>query len=226
MLAEILPPQVAVAEAVEDPPQAALFPEEEERIARAVPSRQREFGTGRWCARQALAALGQPPVAIPSGARGAPSWPDGITGSITHCAGYRAAAVARAQDVESIGVDAEPNEPIPGDVLRLVADDAERAWVTELLAAAPAVSWDRLLFSAKESVYKAWYPLTGRWLDFSEASLTVDAAARTFAARLLVPATRPDGRPLAGFTGRWLARDGLLVTVIVLPRAGGADDAG
>ena len=115
---------------------------------------------------------------------------------------------------------------VAGDVLRLVADDAERAWVTELLAAAPAVSWDRLLFSAKESVYKAWYPLTGRWLDFSEASLTVDAAARTFAARLLVPATRPDGRPLTGFTGRWLARDGLVLTVIVLPRAGGADDAG
>jgi hypothetical protein len=41
-----------------------------------------------------------------------------------------------------------------------------------------------------------------------------------------VPATGPDGRTLTGFTGRWLARDGLVLTVIVLPRAGGADDAG
>jgi 4'-phosphopantetheinyl transferase EntD len=98
--------------------------------------------------------------------------------------------------------------------------------VTELLAAAPGVSWDRLLFSAKESVYKAWFPLTRRWLDFSEASVTVDADAETFAARLLVPATRPDGRPLTGFTGRWLARDGLLLTAIALAPDGGADGAG
>jgi 4'-phosphopantetheinyl transferase EntD len=147
-------------------------------------------------------------------------------GSITHCDGYRAAALARGDDVVTIGVDAEPNEPIPPEVLELVADDAERAWVTELRAAAPQVSWDRLLFCAKEAVYKAWFPLTRRWLDFSEASVTVDAAAGTFAARLLVSATRPDGQPLTGFTGRWLARDGLVLTAIVLPRDGSADDAG
>ena len=67
-------------------------------------------------------------------------------------------------------------------------------------------------------MYKAWYPLTRRWLDFSEASLTVDAAARTFAARLLVPATGLDGRPLTGFTGRWLVKAGLIVTAIAVPR--------
>jgi 4'-phosphopantetheinyl transferase EntD len=226
VIEELVPPAVAVAESFGDIPGARLFPEEEAVVARAVDKRRREFTTARACARTAQAGLGLPATPIGRGERGAPGWPPGVVGSITHCAGYRAAAVARDQDVASIGVDAEPNEPIPGDVLRLVADDAERAWVTELLAAAPAVSWDRLLFSAKESVYKAWYPLTRRWLDFSEASLTVDAAARTFAARLLVPATGPDGRPLTGFTGRWLARDGLVLTVIVLPRAGGADDAG
>jgi 4'-phosphopantetheinyl transferase EntD len=136
---------------------------------------------------------------------------------MTHCAGYRACAVARAGDLAAIGLDAEPNEPIPGDVLALIADVGERAWVADLLATAPGVSWDRLLFSAKESVYKAWFPLTSKWLNFTQASLTVDPAAGTFAARLLVPADMPDGRPLTGFAGRWLARDGLVLTAITVP---------
>ena len=50
------------------------------------------------------------------------------------------------------------------------------------------VHWDRVLFSAKESIYKAWFPLTGRWLGFEEASLSIDPAAGTFAARLHVTA--------------------------------------
>jgi 4'-phosphopantetheinyl transferase EntD len=226
VIEELVPPAVAVAESFGDIPGARLFPEEEGEVARAVDKRRREFTTARACARTALGRLGLPEAPIRRGERGAPDWPSGIVGSITHCAGYRAAAVARGDDVVTIGLDAEPNEPIPPEVLGLVADDAERAWVTELRAAAPQVSWDRLLFCAKEAVYKAWFPLTRRWLDFSEASVTVDAAAGTFAARLLVSATRPDGQPLTGFTGRWLARDGLVLTAIVLPRDGSADDAG
>jgi len=220
-----VPPAVAVAESFGDIPGARLFPEEEAVVARAVDKRRREFTTARACARTALGALGLPETPIGRGERGAPGWPPGVVGSITHCTGYRAAVVARDDDVVTIGVDAEPNEPIPPDVLRHVALDTERAWVGELLAADPGVSWDRLLFSAKESVYKAWFPLTRRWLDFSQASLTVDAAARTFSARLLVTATGPDGRPLTGFTGRWLARDGLVLTVITVPRKQ-ADGAG
>jgi len=226
VIEELVPSAVAVAESFGDISDAWLFPEEEAVVARAVDKRRREFTTARACARTALGRLGLPAGPIGRGERGAPGWPPGVVGSITHCAGYRAAAVGHDREVVSIGLDAELNEPIPDDVLKLVADDAERAWVTELLAAAPGISWDRLLFSAKESVYKAWFPLTRRWLDFSEASVTVDAAARTFAARLLVPATRPDGRPLTGLTGRWLARDGLLLTAIVLAPDGGADGAG
>jgi 4'-phosphopantetheinyl transferase EntD len=226
VIEELVPPAVAVAESFGDIPGARLFPEEEAVVARSVDKRRREFTTARACARTALDRLGLPAAAIGRGERGAPCWPPGVVGSITHCDGYRAAALARGDDVVTIGVDAEPNEPIPPEVLELVADDAERAWVTELRAAAPQVSWDRLLFCAKEAVYKAWFPLTWRWLDFSEASVTVDATAGTFAARLLVSATRPDGQPLTGFTGRWLARDGLVLTAIVLPGDGSAGDAG
>jgi 4'-phosphopantetheinyl transferase EntD len=219
MIEQILPPEVASAEAFDDAGAAALFPEEQAVIARAVAKRRGEFGTGRACARAALAKLGLPPAAILPGARGAPQWPAGVAGSITHCAGYRAAAVARVRDVVSLGLDAEPNEVLPDGVLDHISLAREREWLPGLAAAAPGVSWDRLLFCAKESVYKAWFPLTGRWLGFEQAEITVEPEAGTFSAELLEPGPVLGGRPLTGFTGRWLARDGLLLTAIAVPAA-------
>ena len=217
MIEEILPPEVATAEAFDDAAPAVLFPAEEAVIARAVPKRRSEFATGRACARAALAKLGLPPSPIVPGLRGAPQWPAGVTGSITHCAGYRASAVARLADVASLGLDAEPNAPLPDGVLERIAVAQERAWLPELAAAVPGVSWDRLLFCAKESVYKAWFPLTGRWLGFEQAAVTVEPQSRTFTARLLEPAEARDGRRLAAFDGRWLVRDGLVLTAITVP---------
>jgi len=217
VIEEILPPGVAAAEAFGDTAPALLFPAEEAAIARAVAKRRSEFATGRACARAALAKLGLPPVPIVPGPRGAPQWPPGVTGSITHCAGYRASAVARLADVASLGLDAEPNAPLPDGVLERIAVAQERAWLPELAAAVPGVSWDRLLFCAKESVYKAWFPLTGRWLGFEQAAVTVEPQSRTFTARLLEPAEACDGRRLAGFDGRWLVRDGLVLTAITVP---------
>ncbi len=219
MIENILPPAVAGAEAFGDPPGVALFPAEEALLPRAVDKRRLEFATGRDCAHRALAALGVVPAPILRGERGAPLWPAGVVGSITHCAGYRAAAVARASDVLSIGLDAEPAEALPDGVLERISLPAERTRLRDLTAAAPGICWDRLLFSAKETTYKAWSPLTGRWLGFEDADITIRAADGTFEARLLVPATLC-GSPLAGFAGRWLASDGLILTAIVLPAVG------
>jgi 4'-phosphopantetheinyl transferase EntD len=77
------------------------------------------------------------------------------------------------------------------------------------------VCWDRLLFSAKESVYKAWFPLTGRWLGFEDADVTITPDG-TFTARLLAELT--ETQPPASFAGRWLASGGLILTAIVVPR--------
>jgi hypothetical protein len=87
--------------------------EEEELIGRAVEKRRREFGTARACARRALADLGRVPAPIVRGEKGAPVWLDGVVGSITHCAGYRGAAVAEARDVRALGIDAEPHGKLP-----------------------------------------------------------------------------------------------------------------
>jgi 4'-phosphopantetheinyl transferase EntD len=222
VIGEILPEVVAFAEAFADPPDVVLFPEEEALLVRAVEKRRREFGTARHCARVALGALGVPPAPILPGEAGAPQWPPGVVGSITHCAGYRAAAVARAHQVLTIGIDAEPDQSLTAEVLALVSRPAERDRLAGLAAAAPGVCWDRLLFSAKESVYKAWFPLARRWLGFADADITINAADGTFAARLLVSAPVVDGAPLAGLAGRWLARDGMLLTAIAVPAPAGA----
>jgi 4'-phosphopantetheinyl transferase EntD len=214
MLEKVLPAQAACAEAFADPPDVILFPEEEQLIAKAAGKRRREFTTARSCAHSALAALGVAPAPILRGADGSPLWPPGFVGSITHCAGYRAAAVARTSDVLTIGLDAEPDQVLPDGVLDHIALPGEHARLRELTAAASGTSWDRLLFSAKESVYKAWFPLTGRWLGFHDADITIDPVAGTFEARLLVTAPAVGGSPLTGFAGRWRASGGLIVTAI------------
>src|SRR3984885_1639642 len=216
MISEILPAAVASAEAFGDPPEAALFPAEEALIARAVQKRRSEFATGRHCARNALEALGLAPAPILPGQGGAPQWPSGIVGSITHCAGYRAAAVARAGEVITIGLDAEPAQWLPAEVLGLVALPDERDRLSDLARVAPGVCWDRLLFSAKESVYKAWFPLARRWLGFADADITINAADGTFEARLLVTAPELSGVPPAGFAGRWLIAEGMILTAITV----------
>jgi len=109
VIEEILPAEVVAVEALADPPGVTLFPEEEAVIAKAVDKRRREFSTVRHCARLALAMLGLPRSPLLPGERGAPQWPVGVVGSMTHCAGYRAAAVARASDMVTIGIDAEPH---------------------------------------------------------------------------------------------------------------------
>lgn len=216
MLERILPPAAAVVSSAEDRA-TELFAEEEEALGNAVEKRRREFVTARACARDALSRLGVPAQPIPAGARGEPIWPQGIVGSITHCAGYRACAVGRARELLAIGVDAEPNQPLPPGVLADVSLPEERRWVEGAAAADPGTRWDRLLFSIKESVYKAWFPLAGTWLGFEDAVVTVDRARGTFVAGLRVPGPSLHGRALDGFTGRWLAADGLVLSAIAVP---------
>lgn len=217
MLDLILPPSATVVATREDVFDEGLFAEEEQIVARAVEKRRREFTTARACARAALRQLGEPPQAIPTGPRGAPQWPEGIVGSITHCDGYRACALARDTDLATLGVDAEPNEALPDGLLGDIALPEERGQLAALALEEPGINWDRLLFSSKESVYKAWFPLAERWLGFEDATVVIDRQAGTFSARLLVPGPVLDGRELTGLSGTWLVRDRLVLTAIAVP---------
>jgi 4'-phosphopantetheinyl transferase EntD len=224
VIEQILPTTVVVEETRKDLLDCTLFAEEQASVGRAVEKRRREFTTARACARRALARLGLPVQSIPTGKHGAPRWPEGVVGSITHCRGYCACALAREIDVIAIGIDAEPDDALPSGVLGEIVCAEERESLVEQMRAAPAINWDRLLFSAKESVYKAWYPLTGRRLGFEDAVVTIAPAEGTFFARLLHAGPSlddgsppDDGSPLS-LEGRWLVRDGFVLTAIALTR--------
>jgi 4'-phosphopantetheinyl transferase EntD len=126
--------------------------------------------------------------------------------------------VARSAQVLSLGIDAEPDGPLPDGVLDTVALSDELDHLDTLPQIQPGTAWDRLLFSAKESVYKAWYPLTERWLGFDEAVVRV-ADDGTFTATLLVPGPPVGGQQLTCFPGRWIAGHGLVLTSVLLPAA-------
>jgi 4'-phosphopantetheinyl transferase EntD len=209
-------PELAVVVSTRGDREVDLFPAEREALGEAVEKRRREFVTARACARDALGRLGIAPEPIPTGSRGEPVWPAGVVGSITHCAGYRACAVARDRDLTTIGVDAEVAEPLPAGLIGDIALPEERQALERLAAEDPGVSWDRLLFSIKESIYKAWFPLTRSWLGFEDASVSIDRERGTFSAHLLVPGPTLQGRHLDGFSGSWLAVEGLVLSAIAL----------
>jgi 4'-phosphopantetheinyl transferase EntD len=217
VIEELLPETVVAVEAYgyEDA-DTPLYPEEAALLTRAVHKRRREFAVVRSCARRAMEKLGVEPQPILPGERGAPGWPAGLTGSMTHCDGYCAAALVRAGDLASLGIDAEVHGPLPEGVLPSVSLPAEADRLRRLAAERPDVHWDRLLFSAKESVYKAWFPLTGKWLDFMEADIELIADG-TFRAKLLVPGPWVGARRLGHFDGRWTAERGLIATAIAVP---------
>lgn len=199
-LRALLPEPVRFAVSTRDL-DAPLWPVEEAALARAGGARRAEFVTGRACARAALAELGLPAAAIPVGGHRCPIWPAGSVGSITHCAGLRAAVVARTDDVVALGVDAEPNWPLPEGVTQVVALPGELPASGLRLG----VAWvDRLLFSAKEAAFKAWYPSLGYYLEFTDVRIELRGNG-TFAAQLL----RGKG---ARLQGRWAATTDLIVT--------------
>jgi 4'-phosphopantetheinyl transferase EntD len=226
LMRRLLPEVAEVTEVRGELSAPPLFPEEEAVIARSVGERRREFATGRRCARLSLAALGLPAQPLRSGRHGEPLWPEGVVGALSHCAGYRVAAVARATDLAALGIDAETAGPLPDGVLEAVSLPEERAQLARLRASVPHLPWDRLLFSAKESVYKAWFPLARTMLGFDMARLgfTVvpDAGSGvrgTFSARLLRPLPPAFAEAIGGpvLEGWWLVDEGLVLTAIAPP---------
>ena len=208
---------LACAELYSDPPGLTPMAEEEPLIARSVAKRRNEFITVRYCARIALGELGFPPVPILKGDKGEPCWPDGVVGSLTHCAGYRGAVVGRDGAVRSVGVDAEPHDVLPDGVLDAISLPAERA---ELGALPSGLHWDRILFCAKEATYKAWFPLTKRWLGFEDAHIIfgVDDSGSTgsFESTILIDGATLSGPSLHTLAGRWSVDRELVLTAITL----------
>ncbi|KOX23568.1 MULTISPECIES: 4'-phosphopantetheinyl transferase family protein [unclassified Streptomyces] len=210
---DLLPGAVAVAVADASAWAEEPLPEEAATLSeRAVPARRREFRAGRACARRAMTALGLPPLPVPAGRDRAPVWPARVVGSISHTGDYCAAAVARADRVRSIGIDAEDNLRLDEPTRRLVCREEEEEWWHGPGGEAPY--WPTVFFSAKEAVYKAWFPLVGGWLGFHDVRVEPDPATGTFTARVLVP--RPPGPAPEVLHGRFAVSPGLVRTAVVV----------
>lgn len=207
LLAGLLGSEVAVVETGStEPDRDALLPQERSLIAKAAPGRVRDFTLGRRCARQAMDRLGVKGVAVLSGPGREPLWPDELVGSITHTAGYVAAAVARRSDRLAVGIDVEPNGPLEDGVVARIARPEE---LTQLATEGP-LSVERLLFCAKEAIYKVWFPIAGCWLGYHDASVQLDLGGGTFDAEILI-----DG-PLRSLSGRFAHDDRFVVAAIEL----------
>jgi 4'-phosphopantetheinyl transferase EntD len=212
VIAGMLPAAAVGVEAYSPDWETELLPAEAALVAGAVEKRRREFAAARNCARRALARLGWTDFPVLYGANREPLWPPGVAGSITHCEGYCAAAAARQGELRGLGVDAERNVPLPDGVLKLTCTEGEQREMVEIAG----VSVPVLIFSAKESVYKAWYPIARRWLDYLDAAIDFDVAGSAFSVRLLASAPLDGlGAPIA-FTGRFAATPEHVFTVVTV----------
>jgi 4'-phosphopantetheinyl transferase EntD len=166
----------------------ALTAAEVAPIQQAVTSVRRASGSARIIARRLLMDLRADHVELPRTETGAPLWPPGFIGSLSHDEGFAVAAVSCRNTVTSIGIDIEPALPLPGELLELVATPTERDAIGDNLLVA------RLLFCMKEAVYKATHPIDGVFLDNQDVEVcmaTSSARTKTGFTLFLQTATYP-----------------------------------
>jgi len=155
LLARLHGPDLLSAETGDSGQPVRLFPEEEALVEKSVPKRRREFSLGRACARSVLENMGHRDWVIGRSANGAPLWPPGIVGSITHSGGYAAALLGQSRHFSGVGIDAEHVGRVTRDLWPRLFDRREQDYLAALNDAAQAVA-ATLLFSAKEACFKAW----------------------------------------------------------------------
>lgn len=181
--------------------------QEADAIATMVASRQAEFATARACARAALVDLGIA-AAIPRQAGGAPLWPDGITGSISHTKGFCLAAASK--QARAIGLDAELVHRMKPSIERRILVEQERSDLGDMQGAARRAAV-ATIFAAKEAFYKAHYEVDPRYIGFDAVTVSVADGLLTFlpgsgaVAPELLSLTRgrtiiDEGRAIAGVT--------------------------
>jgi 4'-phosphopantetheinyl transferase EntD len=152
LIASLLQPGMSGAELHDTGQMLAFHPQEEVHVARAAEKRRRDFAAGRTTARAALAPLGHGEAAIGIGDDGAPLWPQGVLGSITHTSLYAAAVAGEAHRFAGLGIDAERVGGVTPKLWPRLFNAAEQA---QLSGRADADVAATLLFSAKEAAFKA-----------------------------------------------------------------------
>lgn len=187
-----------------------LLPEEAAVVEGAVSRRVAHFTAGRVCAHRALDRLGAPPnCPVLQGEDRAPIWPEGFVGSITHTDAWCAAVVGRGTDVRSVGIDLEPSTPLKDSVLARVCTPTE---LRHLATLSDPDLMAKVVFCAKESVYKCQRPITGKYLGFHDVELEFEDDR--FAAVFRGPAG--EFEPGDRLSGRYLVERDLVAAACVL----------
>jgi 4'-phosphopantetheinyl transferase EntD len=210
-LSRLFPARVVVEETADFPDPRLLPAAELREVQGAVPQRQREFAAGRLCARRALAGLGIEQFALRVGPHREPLWPPGVVGSITHTDSYCAAAVGLAADIWSIGIDAEPAEPLDRDLISSICTEAEQRWLASQAASQRGLL-ARVLFSAKECWFKYQFPLTGRYVEFPELEIDLEIERGGFTARYVGQDPGVRGTVASVAAGRLILNPDLILT--------------
>ena len=198
-------------------PDFQLHPEEE-NISTSFGSSKRsaEFSLGRYCAHRALSKFELESVPILRNTESRePYWPKLIRGSITHSEGFAAAAVGLTKDVSGIGIDLESlSRVVDFNIRRHVCVDKEREFL-ESLPTEQANRYLRIIFSAKESIFKCFFPISKTYLYFQDAEIIIDEKNSEFTFLLSKACT---GITSAGFqhSGSFSIKDDLLLTSIYI----------
>jgi 4'-phosphopantetheinyl transferase EntD len=173
-MAAIAPPGVGVGcRSIRDGDEAHLLPEEAGSIPARRPAMRRASGAARWIAHSLLSNIGINDFPVLRSPSGAPVWPDGISGSLAHDDEMAVAAVASITDVGSLGIDVEPAIALPDEIAALVATSIDVVGAVDRQLAG------RILFAAKEAVYKAVYPLDHEILDYGDIAIDLSASRAT-----------------------------------------------
>ena len=190
-----------------------LFAIESAVVAQAVNKRRREFKAGRVLAREAMAELGLPAQPIPASDHGAPIWPRGVVGSISHTDRWCVAVVARSTKVQALGVDVEDNRPLDRSLLRMICTEAERRRLS-CKPDAVALMEAKRIFSVKEAVFKALSPfLNLRFIGVEAITISFDRMSWTATPEDPSLARRLNGQPLRGHWTEWNHLIGTLIAI-------------
>lgn len=184
----------------------------------AILKRKVEFAAGRFCARSALQQLGYwSDALLVRGTDRAPTWPAGYLGSISHCNGLAIAAAAKTSCWSGVGIDIEHplDKEAAQPIVAQLATNAEMRIGTE--KGLTLEQWATLIFSAKESLFKALYPKVGRYFDFLDTAVCQLRAEEACIVIQLLTTLSPQYVEGAEYCVRYTYFDDCVVTLCQLP---------
>lgn len=187
VIAELLPDAVRLACMRVQDASVEVLEAERPFVKKAVEKRRREFSAGRICARQTLRELGCADAPIVRDQNGAPLWPPGIVGSITHSNTYAAAVATERSSLHGLGIDMETVSRVSPAIAGKILTAPEQACLQRHPDPSGRQRLLALYFSAKEAIYKCLHPLLQSRIGFEDARIECEPDQRSIKISLCPP---------------------------------------